>query len=341
MTTRHLDCAGRRRHGTRWVVLAAAAVIATGTLACGGPDAGGGLTVRLSIATGGTGGVYYPYGGGIAKVISDNVDGVEATAEVTAGTVDNLKFIANRSADLAFGLADSIDDAANQRGVFSDFGEVPLRGLAVLYDNYNHLVSVTSTGIETVADLKDRVVSTGAPGSGTEVSAFRILEAGGVNPETDITRQSLGAAQSVDAIKDDKIDAFFFSGGLPTGAILDLASTPGRTIKVVPNGETLPTLQEQYGSLVYHNSPIAPSVYPGMEDTVTVVAVSNVLVVHADMDEELAYDLTRVLFDHHRELAAVHPMAAVLTLDSATAGSPIPFHDGAVRYYQEQGAWSE
>ena len=260
---------------------------------------------------------------------------------MTAGTVDNLKFIANRSADLAFGLADSIDDAANQSGVFADFGAVPMRGLAVLYDNYNHLVSVTATGIETVADLKDRVVSTGAPGSGTEVSAFRILEAAGVNPETDITRQSLGASQSVDAIKDDKIDAFFFSGGLPTGAILDLASTPGRTIKVVPNGGTLPTLQDQYGSLVYHNSPIAPSVYPGMEDTVTVVAVSNVLVVHADMDEEMAYELTRVLFDHHEELAAVHPMAAVLTLDSATAGSPIPFHDGAVRYYREQGVWSE
>ena len=343
MTRRHLGSAGRRGHGARWLVLAAVAAIAAGTLACGAPDGGGGsgLTTRLSIATGGTGGVYYPYGGGIAKVISDNVDGVEATAEVTAGTVDNLKFIASRSADIAFGLADSIDDAANQRGVFAGFGEVPMRALAVLYDNYNHLVSVTATGIETVADLKDRVVSTGAPGSGTEVSAFRILEAAGVNPEADITRQSLGAAQSVDAIKDDKIDAFFFSGGLPTGAILDLASTPGRTIKVVPNGETLSTLQNQYGSLVYHNSPIPPSVYPGMEDTVTVVAVSNVLVVHAEMDEELAYELTRVLFDHHAELAAVHPMAAVLTLDSATAGSPIPFHDGSVRYYEEQGAWSE
>ena len=336
------DLAGRRSHVARWFALTAAAAVAAGALACGGPgSAGGGLTMRLSIATGGTGGVYYPYGGGIAKVISDHVDGVEATAEVTAGTVDNLKFIASRSADLAFGLADSIDDAANQRGVFADFGEVPMRGLAVLYDNYNHLVSVTSTGIETVADLKDRIVSTGAPGSGTEVSAFRILEAAGVNPETDITRQSLGAAQSVDAIKDDKIDAFFFSGGLPTGAILDLASTPGRTIRVVPNGETLPTLQDRYGSLVYHNSPISPAVYPGMEDTVTVVAVSNVLVVHAEMDEELAYELTRVLFEHHDALAAVHPMAGVLTLDSATGGSPIPFHDGAVRYYREQGVWSE
>ena len=331
----------RMGNGARRLALAVIAAIGAFALACTSPDGGGGLTVRLSVATGGTGGVYYPYGGGIAKVISDNVEGVEATAEVTAGTVDNLKFIANRSADLAFGLADSIDDAANQRGVFADFGAVPMRALAVLYDNYNHLVSVTATGIETVADLKDRVVSTGAPGSGTEVSAFRILAAAGVNPQTDITRQSLGASQSVDAIKDDKIDAFFFSGGLPTGAILDLASTPGRTIKVVPTGETLPTLQEQYGSLVYHNSPIPPSVYPGMEDTVSVVAVSNVLVVHPELDEEIAYELTRVLFDHHDELAAVHPMAAVLTMETATAGSPIPFHDGAVRYYREQGAWSE
>ena len=337
---------GRTGNGARRLALAVIAAIGAFALACASPDGGeggggGSLTVRLSVATGGTGGVYYPYGGGIAKVISDNVEGVEATAEVTAGTVDNLKFIANRSADLAFGLADSIDDAANRRGVFADFGAVPLRALAVLYDNYNHIVSITATGIETVADLKDRVVSTGAPGSGTEVSAFRILEAAGVNPETDITKQSLGASQSVDAIKDDKIDAFFFSGGIPTGAILDLASTPGRTIKVVPNGETLPTLQEQYGELVYHNSPIPPSVYPGMEDTVTVVAVSNVLVVHAELDEEIAYELTRVLFDHHDELAAVHPMAAVLTMETATVGSPIPFHDGAVRFYREQGAWSE
>ena len=342
MTTRHPENARRRAERVRWLALAAIAAVGATALACAAPDGGGGgPTVRLSIATGGTGGVYYPYGGGIAKVISDNVEGVEATAEVTAGTVDNLKFIASRSADLAFGLADSIDDAANQRGAFADFGAVPLRALAVLYDNYNHIVSVTATGIETVADLKDRVVSTGAPGSGTEVSAFRILEAAGVNPETEIRKQSLGASQSVDAIKDDKIDAFFFSGGIPTGAILDLASTPGRTIKVVPNGETLATLQEQYGSLVYHNSPIPPSVYPGMEDTVTVVAVSNVLVVHADMDAEIAFELTRVLFEHHDELAAVHPMAAVLSMETATAGSPIPFHDGALRYYREQGAWSE
>ena len=322
----------------RLLTVGALLALASLALACN-PQQVRGLTQRLSIATGGTGGVYYPYGGGIAKVISDNLDGIEATAEVTAGTVDNLKFISIRSADLAFGLADSIDDATNGRGAFAEFGRVPMRALAVLYDNYNHVVTVTTTGIERVADLTDQVVSTGAPGSGTEVSAFRILEAAGVDPERDIRKQSLGATQSVDALKDGKIDAFFWSGGIPTGSVLDLASTPGRTIKLVPNGELLATLQDRYGASVYHTSTIPMSTYPGMADDVTVVAVSNVLVVHASMDADLAHQITRVLFDSHDELAAIHPMADVLTLETGVEGSPIAFHDGAVRYYREQGAW--
>ena len=183
------------------------------------PQGVGNLTERLSIATGGTGGVYYPYGGGIAKVISDHLDGVEATAEVTAGTVDNLKFIATRGADLGIVLADSLDDSASGRGAFADFGSVPARAIAVLYDNLNQLVTLEGKGIETVIDLQDHVVSTGAPGSGTEITALRVLEAVGLDPNRDIQKQSLGAAQSVDALKDDKIDAFFWSGGIPTGSV--------------------------------------------------------------------------------------------------------------------------
>jgi TRAP transporter TAXI family solute receptor len=322
----------------RRLVLAAIVAAAAAPLACVAPDSGG-LTVRLSIATGGTGGVYYPYGGGIAKVISEHVEGVEATAEVTAGTVDNLKFIASRSADIAFGLADSIDDAANQRGAFAEFGAVPMRALAVLYDNYNHLVSVTATGIETVADLEGRVVSTGAPGSGTEVSAFRILEAAGVDPDTGIRKQSLGASQSVDAIKDDKIDAFFWSGGIPTGSVLDLASTPGRTVKLVPNTDSLPFLHEHYGDAVYHAVNIPSVTYPGMSGDVEVVGVANVLVVHEEMSEDLAYRITQALFEHRDELAAIHPEAEKLSMETAVVGSTVPFHEGAVRYYREQGVW--
>ena len=325
------------RHGALVVVL----LLCAGAMLACNPQELGGLTQRLSVATGGTGGVYYPYGGGVAKVVSDHIEGVEATAEVSNGTVDNLKLVANRSSDLAFALADSLDDAYHARGVFADFGTVPARALAVLYDNYNHVVTLTSKGIETIADLNGRVVSTGAPGSGTEISAFRILEAAGVDPETDIRRQSLGAAQSVGALKDDKIDAFFWSGGIPTGSVLDLATTPGRTIKLVSSDAVLQTLQDQYGALVYHTSSIPASTYPGMDGDVVVVAVANVLVSHEELSEELAYQITRALFDYHDELGAIHPMARVLTLESAVIGSPIPFHDGAVRYYREQGAWEQ
>lgn len=321
-------------------IAAFAALLALG--ACNPQQLGRrGLTQRLSVATGGTGGVYYPYGGGIAKLISTHVEGVEATAEVTAGTVDNLKFLKNRSADLAFALADSLDDAARGTGPFAGFGVVSARALAVLYDNYNHLVTVVGTDIETVADLKGKVLSTGAPGSGTEVSAFRILEAAGLNPGVDIRKQSLGAAQSADALKDDKIDAFFWSGGIPTGALLDLASTPGRTIKLVPNGDLLSGLEQRFGAEVYHASTVPKETYPGMASDVTVISVSNVLVAHEEMDEDLAYRITKALFDHRDELIAIHPEAENLTLGSAVKGSPVPFHPGAIRYYREQGAWKD
>ena len=304
------------------------------------PSEIGTLTQRVSIATGGTGGVYYPYGGGVAKVISDGVEGVEATAEVTHGTVDNLKFIANRSADIAFALADSLDDAYAGRAVFSDFGAVPARALAVLFDNYNHVVTLEGTGIATVADLDGRIVSTGSPGSGTEISALRILEAAGVNPES-LRRQSLGASQSVGAIKDGKIEAFFWSGGIPTGSVLDLATTPGRTIRVLSTEALLPALQQQYGDAIYHNENIPQSTYPGMASDVVTIAVANVLVVHESMDSDLARRITESLFQHHDVLAAIHPMAALLSHETAVAGSPIPFHDGAIAYYREQSAWPE
>ena len=317
----------------------AVAVVAC-TTACN-PQGVGNLTERLSIATGGTGGVYYPYGGGIAKVISDHLDGVEATAEVTAGTVDNLKFIATRGADLGIVLADSLDDSASGRGAFADFGVVPARAIAVLYDNLNQLVTLEGKGIETVVDLQDHVVSTGAPGSGTEITALRVLEAVGLDPNSDIQKQSLGAAQSVDALKDDKIDAFFWSGGIPTGSVLDLASTPGRTVKLIPNTDTLPFLYQRYGDAVYHAVTIPSVTYPGMSADVEVIGVANVLVAHEEMPEEMAYRITQALFEHHDVLAAVHPEAEKLSLETAVIGSTVPFHEGAIRYYSEQNAWPE
>jgi hypothetical protein len=299
----------------------------------------GGIT-RLSIATGNTGGVYYPYGGGLAKVIGDSIPRVEATAEVTAASVDNLKLIQLGKVDIAFTLADTLDDAINGRGPFEKSGPVEAQTLAVLYPNYTHVVTIEGNGINRLADLKGKVVSTGSPGSGTEVIALRVLRAAGVDPDRDIRRQALTVNASADALKDDKIDAFFWSGGLPTASVLDIASTIGITAKLIPNDDVIPSLQAEYGPLLYQRIVMAKGSYPGQNSDIGVVGVENALVVDAGMDEELAYELTRTLFEKKSELERIHPEARHLAPEQAIAGSPAPFHPGAIRYYQERGVWN-
>jgi hypothetical protein len=294
---------------------------------------------RLSIATGGTGGVFYPYGGGLAKVISENIENVEATAEVTAASVDNLKFLKQGTSDIAFTMADTAQDAVRAEDVFTEFGPVPARTLAVLYASYVHLVTRAGSGIERVADLRGRIVSTGAAGSGTAVLAQRMLAAAGLNSQRDLRTQSLGAAQSVDALKDGKIDAFFWNGGLPTAAILDLVNSPGVMASFVSTEDLLPRLQQRHGSL-YYRALIPKATYDNDAD-IPVVAVANLLVVSEAMDERLAHDITKLLFDKQAELATIHPQANDLALETALTGSPIPFHPGAIRYYRERGVWKE
>lgn len=289
----------------------------------------------ISIATGGTGGVYYPYGGGLAKVLNDSIPGIRATAEVTAASVDNLKLIRDRKADIAFALTDTVADAVQGRGSFEG-APAPAVSLAVLYSNYLQLITLASSGISSIGDLRGRTVSTGAPGSGTEVMAFRVLRAGGVNPDSDLKRQGLSAAESAGALKDGKIDAFFWSGGLPTAAVQDLAHSHGVTIRMIPTGELVPALQREHGPL-YFPLEVPSGAYPGISAPVSVVGVANVLVVNRAMPEQLAYDITRVLFERQAELIAIHPEARKLSLQTATSGSPAEFHPGALRYYREKG----
>ena len=295
----------------------------------------GGKT-RLSIATGGTGGVYYPYGGAIARVISEHLAGVEVTAEVTAASVDNLKLIRDHKSDIAFTLADTLDDAVKGHGAFTG-GAVPARALAVLYSNYTHLVAHGASGVSRVADLTGKHVSLGAAGSGTELIATRILRAAGLDPGRDFSPVNLGVSQSVDALKDGKIDAFFWSGGVPTAAVLDLANTPGARWRLVPNDDVLESLQSTYDASLYSRLSVPSAAYAGLPADVAVVGVSNLLVVHQEMSEQLAYDITRLLFEHQAELIAVHPEAARLSLATASTGSPALFHPGALRYYRERG----
>jgi uncharacterized protein len=289
----------------------------------------------VAIATGGTGGVYYPYGGGIAKVLNENLPGVRATAEVTAASVDNLKLIRDGRADIAFTLADTLADAVNGRGAFEG-KRVSVASLAVLYSNATQIVTTDASGVRSIADLRGKTVSTGSPGSGTEVIALRLLRAAGLDPEKDVTRQGLGASESAGALRDGKVAAFFWSGGLPTAAIQDLAHSPGVTIRLLPSAALLPALQRDHGDL-YYAVDIPAAAYRGMTEVVPVVAVANVLVVNTSMSEQLAFDVTRLLFEKKAELAAIHPEAANLEVARAAAGSPAAYHEGALRYYKQAG----
>jgi TRAP transporter TAXI family solute receptor len=318
-------------------------VLATVTLSACNPQGSGGKDgsiIRLSIATGGTGGVFYVLGGGIAKVIGESIPHVDATAEATAASVDNLKFLRSRTADLAFTTADTLADGVNGSGAFNGT-KIPIRTLAGLYKNYTHVVTLASSSIKTMKDLKGKVVSTGSPGSGAEVTAFRVLQAYGIDPDKDITRQGLGVSESADALKDGKVDAFFWSAGIPTPAIQDLAHTSGITIRMLSNDDVLDSLQSKYGKRLYVPGNVPKATYAGLEGDVGVVSIPNLLVVHADMDENLAYEITKALFTHRAELILIHPEAANISLESAVKESPAPFHPGAIRYYKEQHVWPE
>ncbi len=182
--------------------------------------------VRLSIATGGTGGVYYPLGGGLANILSKYIPYADVTAEVTTASVDNCLLVGKMKADIAFTMADTAWDA--YMGVGKAFKDrMGLRSIAVFYPNNMHVVTIEGKHIEKMADLKGKRVSTGAPGSGTEIVALRILEAFGLNPDKDMSRDKLGASESAGALKDGKIDAYFWVGGLPSASVSDLAATPG------------------------------------------------------------------------------------------------------------------
>lgn len=290
--------------------------------------------VRLSIATGGTGGVYYPMGGGMANIISKYIPEAEATAEVTAASVDNCLLVGAKKADMAFVMGDVGYDAAAGKAKFKD--KLPLMTLAVLYPNNMHIVTVDGKAIENVADIKGKRFSTGAPGSGTEVKCLRVLEASGINPDKDITRDRLGASESAGALKDGKIDAYCWDGGIPTASITDLGATPGIKLKLINHGDAVPKMIEKFGPL-YDQGVIPAKSYPGQEKDVTIAVVWNVLVCNADMNEDIAYKIVQTLFDKKDELVAVHKEAQNLNLQAQKTGSPLPFHPGAAKYFKEKG----
>ena len=292
--------------------------------------------INISIATGGTGGVYYPLGGGMAAVFSKFIPGMDATAEVTGGSVDNLKLIGSGKPYIALTMADATLDAFKGEDKFKG-NKVAVRTLMILYPNRMHVVSVEGRGVNKITDLKGKHVSTGSPGSATEVMAFRVIEAAGLDKDKDMKRERLGVAESVNAMKDGKIDAFFWVGGLPTAAVTDIANTPGTKIKMIDHADLVPAMNKKYGNL-YIEDVIPKATYRGMDADNKQSSVMNVLVANANMDDMTAYNIVKTIFDKRQDLINVHKEAENFKLENQKASaSPIPFHPGAAKCFAEKG----
>ena len=290
----------------------------------------------LNVVTGGTGGVYIVYGAGLADILTKKLK-VAASAQATAASVANMQLIRDGKADLAFTLADTAYDAFVGRGSFKPEEKVDARTLAVLYSNYTHVVAKDGAGINTVADLKGKRVSMGAAASGTEVIGNRVLEAYGLDPAKDIQRERLSVADSASALRDGKIDAFFWSGGLPTSQILDLAAS--MKLKFVDHADSIKKMADKYGPF-YFPIKIPAGTYKNDQD-IAVAGVANLLVVPAKLDPALAQAILKTMFDSQPDLATIHAEARNLKLESAIDGSPLDFHPGAIDFYKSRGVWKK
>ena len=288
---------------------------------------------QLSIATGGTGVVYYPMGGGLAEVINNHVAGYSATAEVTGASVENMGLIATGDADLAIGLADTVVQAYSGTGRFEGQQLPMVRGLASLYANMIQIVALESAGIRSLQDLRGKRVSIGAPGSGTEVNAGAILEANGITYD-DIDEQRLNFNETADALANGDIDAGFWSVGAPTSSILNLSTTQRIVIIALSEAEIDAAMA---ANDTFAKATLVGGTYNGVDADIAVLGIPNVLTVSSEMPDDLAYSLTKAMFENIADMQAVHPAANQTTVEFTLAATPVPLHPGAIRYFEEIG----
>ena len=311
------------RKGFGWGLLAAALAAAPAT------------AQNLSIGTGGTGGVWYPLGGAMANLLTKTVPGMQVTAEVTGGSVDNISLIHTGQSALGFSMVDAAWDAYRGQGKFKN--KVDLRTLAVFYPQKNHVVTVEGSGIEKMADLRGKRVSIGSPGSGSEIIARRVLQAYGIDPDKDIVRQRLGVAEAVNALKDRKIDAFIHNAAIPIPAVIDLGASPGVRLKLIDHADAVGAMNKKFGPL-YSAGTLPANTYPGQRGESKTVDVWAVLLTNSKTSEKLAYDTVKTLFEKKPDLVIVARDAEYMTYENQFSGnSPIPFHPGALKFFAEKG----
>jgi uncharacterized protein len=287
---------------------------------------------QITIATGNATGVYYALGGGLASLISANTP-IKATAAETGASVQNIQQLVAGEYNIAFSLADTAADAVAGTGAFTE--PQPIQALARIYTNYTHVVVSKASGITTMADFRGKRISTGSPKSGTEVIANRLLQAAGLNPETDVLPQRLELGKTVDAMKDGSIDGFVWSGGLPTGGVTDLFTSAGDRVEFLDISGLLPKMQEI--NPVYAEGTVPASAYGTPADVKTIV-VPNLLLVRNDFPAGNACAITKLMFDKKADLEKVHPAAKELDPKVAVDTAPVVLAPGSQTALQQLGA---
>jgi uncharacterized protein len=287
---------------------------------------------NLVLATGGTAGTYYPFGGALAKIWNSKIKDMNVTAQTSGASGENVRLINKKEVELALVQSDTLDFAFNATEAFKE----PLKGMstiAVLYPEIIQVVVAAAGPIKSIADLKGKKVGVGAPGSGTEANFRQLLDAYGMKKE-DINAQFLSFSESAEAYKDKHIDAFIVTAGIPNAGIMDVSTQNEIRILDIP-ADVAAKLTQKYPFLAAVKVPA--NTYKGQTAEVSTVAVNAVLIAGNSLSEAMVYNLTKALFENQAELASAHAKGKELNLQFAVKGVSIPFHPGAVKYYKEKG----
>ncbi|MGK9201491.1 TAXI family TRAP transporter solute-binding subunit [Sinorhizobium meliloti] len=286
----------------------------------------------INVLTGGTSGVYYPLGVALSKIYGDKIEGVRTQVQATKASVENLNLLQQGRGEIAFSLGDSVKLAWEGN---TDAGfKAPLdklRGIAAIYPNYIQIMASKESGIKTVADLKGKSLSVGAPKSGTELNARAILGAAGMSYDDLGKTEYLPFAESVELMKNRQLDATLQSAGLGVSSFKDLATSLDVQMVAVPE-----EIATKLGA-PYVAATVPAGTYQGQDSDVQTVAVVNFLVTHSEVSDETAYQMTKQLFENIPALTAAHKAAENIRIEDALEGMPIPLHPGAERYYKEKG----
>jgi TRAP transporter TAXI family solute receptor len=286
----------------------------------------------INILTGGTSGVYYPLGVAIGKIYSDKIPNVKTQVQATKASVENLILLQQGRGELAFALGDSLKAAwegDEEAGFKSKLDK--LRTIGAIYPNYIQIVATSDSGIRTLADLKGKSLSVGAPKSGTELNSRAILAAAGMTYKNMGKVEYLPFAESVDLMKNRQLNATLQSAGLGVASLKDLSTSTEITVVSVPKA-----IVDKIGP-PFVPATIPAHTYTGQDKDVPTAAVVNYLVTSSAVSDDLVYQMTRLIFESLPELVTAHAAGKEIRLEAAAAGSPVPLHPGAIRYYREKG----